>query len=238
MTAAPRILAFDTSAAHCAAALLSEGEIVAARVEAMAKGQAERLMPLLEEVLADARLGWGELDALGVGTGPGNFTGVRIAVAAARGLSLSLGIPAVGVTGFEAVRQRVGAEEDPLIVTLDTQRGGLAWQAFAAGAPDGPPRFAATEEEIADERFEGRPPGVVGPRAMALAMRLAAGARGGSVAARDAEASGGPAFDAADIARVAAVRLRSGGPIPRPAPVYVRPADALPPREAPPRVLP
>jgi hypothetical protein len=79
------LLAFDTSAAHCAAALLCDG-VVSVKSESMDKGQAERLMPLLEEVLAEAGLDWHDLAAVAVGTGPGNFTGVRIAVAAARGL--------------------------------------------------------------------------------------------------------------------------------------------------------
>ena len=73
------LLAIDTSAAHCAAALLLEDR-VAVRVEPMAKGQAERLMPLLEELLAAEGFGWRDLAAIGVGTGPGNFTGLRIGV--------------------------------------------------------------------------------------------------------------------------------------------------------------
>ncbi|WP_170606053.1 tRNA (adenosine(37)-N6)-threonylcarbamoyltransferase complex dimerization subunit type 1 TsaB [Ruegeria arenilitoris] len=97
------ILAFDTSAAHCAAALLRGTEILASRAEAMQRGQAERLMPLLQEILSDAALAWNDLDAVGVGTGPGNFTGIRISVSAARGLALGLNVPAVGVTGFEAL---------------------------------------------------------------------------------------------------------------------------------------
>ena len=64
----------------------------------MAKGQAERLMPMLEELLAEAGIAWRIFAPLAVGTGPGNFTGVRISVAAARGLALGLGIPAIGVT--------------------------------------------------------------------------------------------------------------------------------------------
>ena len=97
----PTILAFDTSAAHCAAALLSGGRAVV-RVDPMAKGQAEHLMPMLEAMLAVAGLAWRDLDALAVGTGPGNFTGIRIAVSAARGLALGLGKPAIGVDGFTA----------------------------------------------------------------------------------------------------------------------------------------
>jgi tRNA threonylcarbamoyladenosine biosynthesis protein TsaB len=98
----PLILGFDTSAAHCAAALLSGDTVLAQRTELMSRGQAERLMPLLQEVLAEGNSTWQDLDAIGVGVGPGNFTGIRIGVSAARGLALGLSIPAVGVTGCEA----------------------------------------------------------------------------------------------------------------------------------------
>ncbi|WP_424985951.1 tRNA (adenosine(37)-N6)-threonylcarbamoyltransferase complex dimerization subunit type 1 TsaB [Microbulbifer sp. S227A] len=102
MPSEPSFLAFDTSAAHCAAALLSGGRITVARLEVMQRGQAERLMPLLHEVLDEGGLTWRDLTAIGVGVGPGNFTGIRIAVSAARGLALGLGIPAVGVNGCQA----------------------------------------------------------------------------------------------------------------------------------------
>ncbi|MDE4132858.1 tRNA (adenosine(37)-N6)-threonylcarbamoyltransferase complex dimerization subunit type 1 TsaB [Phaeobacter sp. QD34_3] len=102
MTAEPLVLGFDTSAAHCAAALLRGDTLVAEALEPMTRGQAERLMPLLEEVLAVGGATWDDLDAIGVGVGPGNFTGIRIAVSAARGLALGLEIPVVGVDGFEA----------------------------------------------------------------------------------------------------------------------------------------
>lgn len=97
------ILAFDTSGPFCAAALLRDGDIVVARSEEMKRGQAERLMPLLEEVLEAGGATWQDLTAIGVGTGPGNFTGIRISVSAARGLALGLQVPAVGVTGFESL---------------------------------------------------------------------------------------------------------------------------------------
>lgn len=102
MTQAPLILGFDTSAAFCAAALLRGDTVLATRHEDMARGQAERLIPLLEELLAEAGTTWRALSALGVGIGPGNFTGIRIGVSAARGLALGLGVPAVGVSGCEA----------------------------------------------------------------------------------------------------------------------------------------
>ena len=102
MPSEPLILGFDTSAAHCAAALLRGDQIIAERLELMTRGQAERLMGLLEELLRDGGTTWQDLTAIGVGVGPGNFTGIRIGVSAARGLALGLNIPAVGVTGFEA----------------------------------------------------------------------------------------------------------------------------------------
>ncbi|GGX65145.1 tRNA N6-adenosine(37)-N6-threonylcarbamoyltransferase complex dimerization subunit TsaB [Tateyamaria omphalii] len=102
----PLILGFDTSAAHCAAALVRGDAVLIAIGEEMARGQAERLMDLLKEVLESQGVSWADLDALAVGTGPGNFTGIRIGVSAARGLALGLGCPAYGVTGFEA-RMRI-----------------------------------------------------------------------------------------------------------------------------------
>ena len=86
---APLILSFDTAAAHCAAALVRGGTVIAQAHEPMARGQAERLFPMIAEMLEGAGLGWGDPDAIGTGTGPGTFTGVRIAVAAARGLALA-----------------------------------------------------------------------------------------------------------------------------------------------------
>lgn len=97
------VLAFDTSGAHCAAALWQGGAIVAAQAEDMSRGQAERLVPLLQDVLSRGGLDWSDLTRIGVGIGPGNFTGIRISVACARGLALALNIPAIGVSGFQAI---------------------------------------------------------------------------------------------------------------------------------------
>ena len=99
----PLVLAFDTSAAHCAAALLRGDTLLAARAEEMGRGQAERLVPMLHEMLTEAGVTFADLVALGVGIGPGNFTGIRISVSAARGLALALEIPAIGVSTFDAI---------------------------------------------------------------------------------------------------------------------------------------
>lgn len=91
----------------------------------MAKGQGEYLLGMLTDMLSDHGARWADLTALGVGIGPGNFTGIRISVAAARGLALGLGIPAIGVNGFDAaafglvppVRVAIPAPRDMAYVT-------------------------------------------------------------------------------------------------------------------------
>ena len=113
------ILAFDTSAAHCAAAVLVNGAITATVYEPMARGQAENLMDILDHALAQAGIDLSDLDAIAVGTGPGNFTGIRISVSAARGLALSLGVPAIGVTTFEATWF---GTQGPVVATVPAPR--------------------------------------------------------------------------------------------------------------------
>lgn len=197
------ILAFDTSAAHCAAALLC-GDRILLRFEEMAKGQAERLMPLLEEMLAEAGIGWTDLGAIGVGTGPGNFTGVRISVAAARGLALGLGIPAVGVTALEAMALGVPR---PVTVMIDARRDEVYLQTF-------------TDTGIGQARI------------------IAAGAAPSDVIGRIIGAEGdAPHYPLAEaIARITQTRWETLQP--RPAPFYLRGADAAPPSDPPPVILP
>lgn len=95
------ILVFDTAAEHCAVTLWCDGVCLSETAEVMARGHAERLFPMIDEVLAAAGASFQDITRIGVSTGPGNFTGVRVGVAAARGLSLSLGAPAIGVDRFE-----------------------------------------------------------------------------------------------------------------------------------------
>ena len=96
------VLAFDTSAAHCAAALLCNGAILGSTFETMQKGQAEALVPLIQTLLAETQTNLHKIGRIGVGLGPGNFTGIRISISLARGLGLSLGCPVIGVDSFEA----------------------------------------------------------------------------------------------------------------------------------------
>ncbi len=181
----------------------------------MSLGQAERLMPMLEEMLAEAGVAWRDVGALGVGTGPGNFTGVRIAVAAARGLSLGLGVPAIGVTIFDALAWG----QDAALVARDARLGQVYLQAF------GPAAFGPLLQPL-DAAVPPLPPGtpVIGDFTGDLAERS------GGVAAR-------PLVSLAEgVARIALTRL--GQDLPRPAPLYLRAPDAAPPRDPAPIILP
>lgn len=200
----PTLVAFDTSAAHCAAAVVRGDRVLAARHEEMGRGQAERLMPLLDAVMAEAGCGWADLDAIGVGVGPGNFTGIRIAVATARGLSLALGVPAIGVTSFEILRDGSAAAGDAL-VAVEAPRGMAYVQAFDGDVPSGEPRLVDPAEASL----------VTAPVAL-----------------------GGLPDLPARLARIAQRKLAGGTSHDRPTPLYIRPADAAPSRDAPPAILP
>ena len=168
----------------------------------MAKGQAERLVPLLQEMLAEAGIGWDDLCAIGVGTGPGNFTGVRISVALARGLALGLGIPAIGVTALEAMALGV---KRPVTVMIDARRDEVYLQEFTDHGP-GPAHLILAQDAQIDGDLIG-----LGGAAPQYAV---------------AEA----------IARITAERFTM--PEPRPAPFYLRGADAALPSALPPVILP
>ncbi|MCC5962792.1 MAG: tRNA (adenosine(37)-N6)-threonylcarbamoyltransferase complex dimerization subunit type 1 TsaB [Rhodobacteraceae bacterium] len=215
MPSDPLILAFDTSAAHCAAALLRGDDVLAQRQEAMAKGQAERLMPLLEEVLAEGAADWRDLDALAVGVGPGNFTGVRIAVSAARGLALGLGCPAIGVAVFDA---RACGLPRPVCVVEEARRGQVYLQGFGAH-PVAPVLQDAATLDL--------------PRDLPLV-----GSAADAISARTGQPVRAACYPlAAGIARVARTRLGDAA-YTRPAPLYLRGPDAAPPSDPPPVLLP
>lgn len=96
------ILAINTAEAACDIAIVQDGHVLFERREDMLRGQDARLPGLVEDALASAGATLAELDRIAVVTGPGSFTGIRIGVAFARGLALTLKIPAVGLTSLEA----------------------------------------------------------------------------------------------------------------------------------------
>ena len=109
------VIVFDTSDRYIGAALYRGKENILTKIEFMARGQAEALMSFLNKLLAVSSLNWSDMSKIGVCTGPGNFTGIRISVSAARGLAFGLEIPAIGVTSFEATLYGRGNENLALL---------------------------------------------------------------------------------------------------------------------------
>lgn len=214
----PIILAFDTSGPWIATALMRDGDVIAEQHVDMAKGQAERLMPAIEKILSGADVTLRDLTAIGVGIGPGNFTGIRISVSAARGLALALGIPAAGVSTLQALAFDAPG---PVLTSVDARQNNLYTQVFHVGAPCGPALSTLEDVILPPMKAEAC---VIGHRATELA-RITGGRP------RDAAH---PLVEA--IARLAAARQHNTH-LPRPAPLYIRQADAAPSREQGPQIL-
>jgi tRNA threonylcarbamoyl adenosine modification protein YeaZ len=124
------ILALDTSMGACSAAVLrtdGAASSLHARQEAMARGHAEALMPMVAEVLAAACIAARDLDLIAATEGPGSFTGVRIAIAAARGLALATGAKLYGTDSLTVMaRTALGSglsPKGPFAVAVDARRG-------------------------------------------------------------------------------------------------------------------
>jgi len=98
-----KILALDSALSSCSAAVIMDGEISAEIFESRMRGHAERLVPMCRDVCARAAVDLTDMDYIAVTRGPGTFTGVRIGLAAAKGLALALGAPLIGLTTLEVV---------------------------------------------------------------------------------------------------------------------------------------
>lgn len=130
------VLAFDTTAAACSVALVKDGVALAHIRELMDQGQAEILMPQIEEVMQETGLAYSALDRIAVTIGPGSFTGVRVGLSAARALGLAAGKPVIGISSLETIAAAVPEVERGrhahILAAVDTKRGDLYVQVFAA----------------------------------------------------------------------------------------------------------
>jgi len=126
LEAKPLILALDTSTAACTAALLlPDGTIVASRDEIIGRGHAERLVPMIEEML-DGHVP----TRLLVGVGPGSFTGLRVGIAAAHGLAIGWSIPLAGMNSLALAAASAPPGEGKVAVAMAGGHGELFVQTF------------------------------------------------------------------------------------------------------------
>jgi tRNA threonylcarbamoyl adenosine modification protein YeaZ len=214
------ILAIDCSASPCAACVYDSGrdaELGRCVVE-IGKGHAEHLIGVIDRALAEAGLTLKQLDAIAVGIGPGSFTGIRVAVSAARGFALALAIPAVGIDTLEAIAAEARARHP-----------GTAVLVALASLPD--TVQAAVYDAFGQVLYAPRVM-TVGEGAV-MAQDTGALVVGTATAALEAVSRGEPApagwsaatADIAVYARLAAGRI---GVAPPPVPLYLREPDAKP----------
>src|SRR6266576_148467 len=126
------ILAIDTALDACAAGVLdtAQNKLIAQESQAMKRGHAEALMPLIARVMKQSGVAFSALDRIAATTGPGSFTGLRVGLSAARGIALAAGKPVVGVTTLTAYAAPIVSEngEHPVLSAIDARHDHVYFQ--------------------------------------------------------------------------------------------------------------
>jgi tRNA threonylcarbamoyladenosine biosynthesis protein TsaB len=168
------ILAIDTALEACAAGVLDTGagRLIAQESQAMKRGHAEALMPLIARVMKQSGTSFADLDRIAVTTGPGSFTGLRVGLSAARGIALAANKPVVGLTTLTAYAAPIVSQnaEQPVISAIDARDGQVYFQVVSGnGSSLIRPRVAPIEEALSASRFGA--PYLVGNAAKMIADR-------------------------------------------------------------------
>ncbi len=217
-----RVLAIDTALAACSAAVLdtAHGGIAASESLAMIRGHAEALIPLVGRVMKASGMAFSDLGRVVVTTGPGSFTGLRVGIAAARGLALAAKIPAVGVSTLSAyAAPYLGVDANTAVVAaIDARHGQVYLQVFDAGGRTLiAPRLAPLADAV--RAAADAPARIVGSAAQAVADALP------DTAPYPVAVDPRAAPDIGWVARIGAVVAEPGAP---PKPQYLRAPDAQP----------
>lgn len=213
------MLGFDTSSAAVTVAVVAgDGEIRADLLVVEANRQGELLAPMIRVALDEAGVGPRDLSAIGVGLGPGPFTGLRVGVMTAKAMSDALGVPAYGVCSLDLVADVHGFDSGPFAVLSDARRKQVYWALYDedAGRLEGPE--LGHPDDVAD-LLRGRTGSLAG-----------AGARLYREAFGDFEiAEFGPYPGAVELGwRVTDIAV-TGAPSDDLTPLYLRRPDAQPP---------
>ena len=201
------ILVLDTTNAWCACALQSSVG-VSERAEELGRGHAERLAPMVREILLQAEIKPTDLTRIGVNTGPGSFAGARVGVSFARGLALSTGAKPVGIGLLPALALQADPDQIQTVMAVhDARRGELIWQIFRNGEAENEP----TKSDLETARTAYEQAGQ--PRLTGLGAQLVDPAQ--------------PDFDSKPpLAALLTLTAHAPETAPAPSPIYARPPDA------------
>jgi tRNA threonylcarbamoyl adenosine modification protein YeaZ len=146
----PVILAFEASTNQLSVAIYADGVIRAMKMAEAAFGQAASLVPLAVSALAEADIDFAIVSHVAAGRGPGSFTGLRVSLAAAKGVCLAHDLPGLGISGLEALAYSCGDEDGdlPILCLADTRRGNVYAQFFAADMTSQGDIFEAQIEQL------------------------------------------------------------------------------------------
>lgn len=129
------LLAMDTTGPWCSAALSVNGQTSVVS-DNIGRGHAERLAPMVEDLIQSSGITPGEIQRIGVATGPGSFAGTRVGVAFARGLALATGAQAIGISNLQALAFRADPDRQHTVAVIhDARRDELVWQIFTHARP-------------------------------------------------------------------------------------------------------
>ena len=173
------ILAIDTALDACAACVLDTdaARVIAQESQAMKRGHAEALMPLIGRVIKESGVAFAALDRIAVTTGPGSFTGLRVGLSAARGIALAANKPVVGLSTLTAYAAPVVGQNaaQPVLSAIDARHDQVYFQVVSGdGGSLMRPRVAPIEEALGAAQFGAVH--LVGNAAKILADRWPAGA--------------------------------------------------------------
>jgi tRNA threonylcarbamoyladenosine biosynthesis protein TsaB len=125
-----RLLALDTSTEACSVALLVD-DLLRLRFELTERSHADLILPMVDELLAEAGVGLADLDGLAFGRGPGAFTGLRIATGVVQGLALGADLPVAAISSLAAVAEQVpAAAGETILVCNDARMGEVYWGVY------------------------------------------------------------------------------------------------------------